>query len=220
MVYIGRMFRGRRIAVVVPCLDEADKVARTIRSVPGFVDAVLVVDDGSRDGTARVARKTGRRGLEVIVHGENRGVGAAIASGYARALELGADVIAVMAGDAQMDPLDLPRLLAPVVTGAADYAKGDRFLHPECRRVMPATRRFGNRVLSQLTRLGTGLSVHDSQCGYTAASRWAVSVVSPNLLLRLLARCAAERALRGVRALAGRERDVRAAALPAPFEPG
>ena len=96
------MFRQRVVAVVVPAFNEGDKIAATIRSVPGFVDQVIVVDDGSSDATAAIARRASRRAagrggrrVEVMVHGENRGVGAAIASGYARALALGADAIAV-----------------------------------------------------------------------------------------------------------------------------
>ncbi len=174
------MFRGRRIAVVVPALNEADKIARTIRSVPGFVDYVVVVDDASSDGTGRVAARTGRRNLEVLTHAANRGVGAAIATGYARALALGADVTAVMAGDAQMDPADLSRLLAPIVTGAADYAKGNRFAWPGGWRMMPLPRLLGNVVLSLLTRVCTGYGqVFDSQCGYTAASRRALTAIEP-----------------------------------------
>src|SRR6478736_3080520 len=130
---LGRVFRGRSVAVVVPAYNEADKIAATIRSIPGFVDHVIVVDDGSRDATAAVAQRSARRAagrggtrqVEVIVHERNRGVGAAIATGYARALARGADATAVMAGDGQMDPADLPRLLAPVLAGEADYAKGD-----------------------------------------------------------------------------------------------
>ena len=83
------MFRGHRIAVVVPAFNEVVKIARTVRSVPGFVDHVLVIDDASADGTGKRARRSQRRGLEVIRHPENRGVGAAIATGYARALEPG-----------------------------------------------------------------------------------------------------------------------------------
>src|SRR6188472_83213 len=111
------MFRGRVVAVVIPACNEADKIAATIRSVPAFVDHAIVVDDGSTDGTASVARGCA---CEVIVHDRNRGVGAAITTGYARALELGAQATVVMAGDGQMDPRDLPQLLAPVVDGEAD----------------------------------------------------------------------------------------------------
>jgi glycosyltransferase involved in cell wall biosynthesis len=174
--------RGKRIAVVVPAFNEADKIARTIRSVPGFVDHVLVVDDGSRDATARQAVRSARRGLEVVMHPANRGVGAAIATGYRRALELGADATAVMAGDAQMDPADLPRLLAPVLAGEADYAKGNRFAWPGCWRHMPMTRFLGNVVLSGLTRLACGYRVFDSQCGYTVASRSALVAIDPDAM--------------------------------------
>ena len=181
------MFRHRVVAVVVPAFNEGDKIAATIRSVPGFVDHVIVVDDGSRDATAAVARRAarraaGRRGrrVEVIVHPENRGVGAAIASGYTRALALDADAVAVMAGDGQMDPVDLPRLLAPVVDGAADYAKGNRFAWPGGWREMPPVRMAGNLALSWLTRLASGYrQLADSQCGYTVASRRALLAIGP-----------------------------------------
>src|SRR5512138_2144888 len=105
------MFRGHRIAVVVPAFNEAAKIARTLRSIPGFVDQVIVVDDASQDGTYRIARRSQRRGLMVLAHEHNRGVGAAIATGYAAAFRAGADVTAVMAGDSQMDPADLTTLL-------------------------------------------------------------------------------------------------------------
>ncbi|MEA2699730.1 MAG: hypothetical protein QOI66_4001, partial [Myxococcales bacterium] len=182
------MFRGRTVAVVVPAFNEADKLASSIRSIPGFIDTVIVVDDASTDGTARIAQRLarrtnngeGRRGLVVIAHPRNRGVGAAIASGYQRALELGVDVTVVMAGDGQMDPADLPRLLGPVVTGAADYCKGNRFAWPGCWRQMPAQRLFGNVALSLLTRLSSGYwDLFDSQCGYTAASRRALLAIDP-----------------------------------------
>ena len=182
------MFRGHRIAVVIPAFNEADKIAGTIRSVPGFVDHVIVVDDGSRDATAAVARRAARRAsrrgggreVEVLVHAQNRGVGAAIATGYARALALGADATAVMAGDGQMDPADLPRLLMPVVDGVADYAKGNRFAWPGGWRQMPAVRLAGSLALSWLTRAASGYwRLFDSQCGYTVASRKALAAIGP-----------------------------------------
>lgn len=175
--------RGQRIAVVIPAFNEADKIARTIRSVPGFVDHVLVVDDASHDGTARIAARSARRGLEVLMHPRNRGVGAAIATGYRRALALGADATAVMAGDAQMDPADLPQLLAPVLSGAADYAKGNRFAWGDCWRQMPLSRYLGNVALSMLTRVACGYRrLFDSQCGYTVASRAALRAIDPSTM--------------------------------------
>jgi glycosyltransferase involved in cell wall biosynthesis len=142
------------------------------------VDHVIVVDDTSTDGTARIARRSQRRGLEVLRHQRNRGVGAAIATGYARARVLGADVTAVMAGDSQMDPADLAALVGTVVSGRADYAKGNRFAWPGVCRVMPLPRLVGNFVLSHLTRLASGYThLFDSQCGYTAANREALDAI-------------------------------------------
>jgi glycosyltransferase involved in cell wall biosynthesis len=172
------MYKGLRIAVVVPAFNEAGKIARTLRSIPGFVDHVFVVDDASQDGTGRIARRSQRRGLVVLDHARNRGVGAAIATGYAAAYEIGAEVTAVMAGDSQMDPADLTALVEPVASGRVDYAKGNRFAWPGVLRVMPTSRMLGNVVLSHLTRLASGYGrVFDSQCGYTAANRRALSVI-------------------------------------------
>jgi len=185
------MFRGAKVAVVIPAYNEADKIAAAIRSVPGFVDHIIVVDDASSDGTGAVAQRSGRRSLgrgsrrsiETLVHPRNRGVGAAIATGYHRALALGVDATAVMAGDGQMDPADLPRLLLPVVTGAADYAKGNRFAWPGYWRAMPPHRLAGNIVLSLLTRVSSGYwRIFDSQCGYTVASRRALAAIDPDAM--------------------------------------
>jgi glycosyltransferase involved in cell wall biosynthesis len=169
--------------------------------VPGYVDHVIIVDDGSRDATTAVALAfcSGPR-VEVVVHGRNRGVGAAITTGYARALALDAQATAVMAGDGQMDPADLPALLAPVLDGAADYAKGNRFAWPGGWRMMPPVRLIGGAVLSWLTRLASGYwHVGDSQCGYTVASRRAITAIGADLFPRygypndLLARLGAAR---------------------------
>lgn len=179
------MIEGKRIAVVVPAFNEADKISWTVRSIPSYVDHLIVVDDGSRDATAARAEAAFRehdrgRGREVMRHSHNRGVGAAIATGYQRAVELDVDAVAVMAGDAQMDPRDLPALLAPVLSGTADYAKGNRFAWPDGARAMPFARRWGNWTLSWLTRFATGYpSLFDSQCGYTVASRQALHAIAP-----------------------------------------
>jgi glycosyltransferase involved in cell wall biosynthesis len=172
------MYRGRRIAVVIPAFNEERAVARTVRSVPGFVDHLLVVDDASTDRTASAVRRLRRRGLELLRHPANRGVGAAIASGYRAALALDVDVAAVMAGDGQMDPVDLPALLDAVLDDRCDYAKGNRFARPGTLRAMPLHRIVGNVVLSLITKLTSGhLTIFDSQCGYTAASRRALEVI-------------------------------------------
>jgi len=177
------VYRELRIAVVIPAFNERRKIADTVATVPDFVDHILVIDDASRDDTARQAELAalGRgepAGVEVIRHAANRGVGGAITTGYRRALALGADVAAVMAGDGQMDPRDLPALLDPIAAGDADYVKGNRFLHPAIWTTMPATRIVGNLVLSAATRVTSGYRhVFDSQCGYTAIHRAALATI-------------------------------------------
>jgi glycosyltransferase involved in cell wall biosynthesis len=172
------MFRALRLAVVVPAFNEERAIAATVAGIPAFVDHVLVVDDASTDATFAEAQRHSRRGLEVLRHAENRGVGAAIESGYRRALALGVDAAVVMAGDGQMDPADLPSLLEPLTAGRADYAKGNRFRSLEVLRAMPPTRIAGNVLLSLATKLTSGYRhVFDSQCGYTAASRRALEVI-------------------------------------------
>jgi glycosyltransferase involved in cell wall biosynthesis len=160
-----------QIAVVVPAYNESLHIERTLRSVPAFVDRIVVVDDGSQDATASVARGVGDARVHVLRHGRNRGVGAALKTGYHDAFGAGADLVAVMAGDGQMHPDDLLALLAPLLLGVADYTKGDRLSHPQVRARMPLARYVGNHLLSALTRLCTGVTVRDSQCGYTALSR-------------------------------------------------
>jgi glycosyltransferase involved in cell wall biosynthesis len=172
------MLQGARIAVIVPAYNESRLIARTLASVPSYVDHVVVVDDGSRDDTAARAQGHGDDRVEVLRHGANRGVGRTLATGYEAAFAQGADVAVVMAGDGQMDPRDLKRLLAPVLRGETDYAKGDRLGYPEANAHMPWTRWVGNHLLSWLTRWATGLEVRDSQCGYTALSRRAAERVA------------------------------------------
>lgn len=172
------MYGGCTVAVVMPAYNVQALVAEAIRSVPSFVDNIIVVDDGSDDGTAAAVRAVQREGLVQLRHIHNRGVGSAIATGYAEARHLGAEVVAVMAGDGQMDPSDLPAMLGPVVRGQADYTKGNRFLHPDVWRVMPRARLLGNVVLSLITRLTSGYwRLFDSQCGYTAISSRALAAI-------------------------------------------
>ena len=168
------MYQQLRIAVVIPAYNEAAAIAAVVASVPAYVDHVIVVDDASTDATAARGREAGdaRGATEVLVHDVNRGVGGAIVTGYRRALELGADAVAVMAGDGQMDPADLPSLLDPIVAGVADYVKGNRFAYPEVLWTMPRARLLGNVALSLLTRLTSGYHrLFDSQCGFTAVTR-------------------------------------------------
>jgi glycosyltransferase involved in cell wall biosynthesis len=166
------MLDGKTVAVVVPAFDEERLVATTISGIPGFVDRVYVVDDASRDGTAAAARSADDPRVNVLSHDRNAGVGAAIVTGYRRAIADGIDVACVMAADNQMDPADLERIAAPVARGEVDYAKANRLVSGEAWRVMPRSRYLGGAILSFLTKIASGYwHVADSQSGYTAASR-------------------------------------------------
>jgi glycosyltransferase involved in cell wall biosynthesis len=157
------------IAAVIPALDEAPRIARVVRGLPPVVARIVVVDDGSTDGTGAVARAADPR-VVVLRHERRRGVGAAIAAGALHARAAGAEVVVVLAGDGQMDVADLPAVLAPVLRGAADYVKGDRLLWPEGALAFPLDRLLGVIGLAALTRLATGAFVRDAQCGYCAFS--------------------------------------------------
>jgi glycosyltransferase involved in cell wall biosynthesis len=166
------MLEGKRVAVVVPAFDEEGLIATTLAGIPEFVDRVIVVDDASRDGTAAAAAGTGDERVQVITHEQNRGVGAAIVTGYQRAVEDGADVTCVMAGDNQMDPDDLQAIAGPVARDEVDYAKANRLFTGRAWELIPRNRYLGNAVLSLLTKIASGYwHVADSQSGYTAVSR-------------------------------------------------
>ncbi|HJQ26225.1 MAG TPA: glycosyltransferase family 2 protein [Blastocatellia bacterium] len=168
------MYRHRRIAVVMPIHDEEDRIKHAIARVPSFVDVIIAVDDASRDGTAARLQRIADERVVTIRHAANRGVGAATKTGYRRALATGADLIAVMDGDGQMDGRDLPALLDAAIAGA-DYVKGNRFLHRESLGAMPLARQAGNWLFSLLTRRAARCAVRlDAQCGYTVIRRAAL----------------------------------------------
>ena len=156
----------------MPAYNEERAIARAIRAVPGWIDQIIVIDDASTDRTPQRIEGCRAKRLDVIRHDTNRGVGAAIATGYDRVLKLGIDVAVVMAGDGQMDPGDLSRLLTPIADGQADYVKGNRFLDRLVWREMPLTRICGNLLLSMATKFTSGYRhIFDSQCGYSAITK-------------------------------------------------
>jgi glycosyltransferase involved in cell wall biosynthesis len=166
------VLEGKRVAVVVPAHDEEGLIGATLATIPELVDRVYVVDDHSQDETAARAQGAGDPRVEVISHARNEGVGAAIVTGYKRALAEGIDVVAVMAADGQMDPADLEQIAGAVARGEVDYAKANRLFTGQAWQLMPRHRYLGNAVLSMLTKIASGYwHVADSQSGYTAISR-------------------------------------------------
>lgn len=168
------MYKGKKIAVVVPAYNERELITQVITTMPGFVDRIYAVNDASTDDTGKILSKLAKNNsrLNVIQHEKNGGVGAAIMSGHKMALKDEMDVVAVMAGDGQMDPAILDKIIDPVVEGRADFAKGDRLSIAQHRDSMSAWRTFGNFILTFLTRIASGYwHMVDPQNGYTAISR-------------------------------------------------
>ncbi len=172
------MYRGKKIGVVVPAYNEEPHIAAVLECMPDFVDRVYVVDDASTDATNHIAKGYEDGRVAVICHEVNRGVGGAIVTGYQRCLSDDIDIAAVMAGDNQMDGVELPRLLDPIVDGVAGYAKGDRTSRREHLVGMSLWRRSGNWLLMWLTRIAVGnKKLMDPQNVYTAASRELLAVL-------------------------------------------
>lgn len=175
------MLDNKTIAVVIPAFNEESLIERTISGIPSFIDRIVVVDDCSRDNTvcrvnALVAKQSDR--IILIPHKENQGVGGAIASGYIWCRDHDIDMAVVMAGDAQMDPGDLPALLEPLLRNEYDYAKGNRLFTGDAWNQIPRVRYLGNAALSLLTKIASGYwHVADSQCGYTAINRKALAAI-------------------------------------------
>jgi glycosyltransferase involved in cell wall biosynthesis len=165
----SEMYKKKKIAVVVPAYNEEKLVRKTLGSMPGFVDRVYLVDDCSTDKTLEEAKKVRDKRIVFLRNTTNLGVGGAVLRGHESALKDNMDVSVVMAGDAQMDPVFLPKLLDAVIEEGCDYAKGNRFKSRSVIRKMPKHILFGNTVLSLLNKAATGYwSIFDPQNGYTA----------------------------------------------------
>jgi len=164
------VYEGRTVAVVVPAYNEEALVGSTVSGIPAFVDNIIVVDDCSKDETAVRAQNADKR-VEVIAHERNQGVGAAIVTGYRRAIAIDADVTCVMAADGQMDPDDLETLVRAIAIDETDYAKANRLFTGQAWQLIPRTRYLGNAALSFMTKIASGYwHVADSQSGYTAVN--------------------------------------------------
>ncbi len=182
------MYRDHTIAVVVPAYNEEQLIKRVIETMPDYVDKIVVVDDASQDDTAAVVRgyedQLGER-LVLLEHESNQGVGGAIATGYKWCRDHAIDATAVMAGDAQMDPDDLPALLEPVVDGEVDYAKGNRLFTGDAWQQIPKVRYLGNSAMSLLTKIASGYwHVADSQSGYTVINLKALKTIDWDKMYR------------------------------------
>ena len=157
----------RSVAVVIPAWNEAGKIGDVVRKVPGRWAATrIVVDDCSSDGTSEEAREAG---AEVVLrHERNRGVGAGIRSGLFEAKRLGLTHAAVLSGDDQHEPDELPRILVPLFAGEADFVQGSRWLPGGATPGIPPDRRWLTQLYPWLFRLASGFPITDGTNGMRA----------------------------------------------------
>ena len=161
---------GGGVWVVIPCYRVTAHITEVLAGIPAWVEGVVCVDDACPESSGDfVMSKTRDPRVRVLRLAGNLGVGGATLAGYALALEQGARIIVKLDGDGQMDPDYLPQLVAPILLGEADYAKGNRFTTALHLRAMPAVRTFGNAALSMIAKVSTGYwSVFDPTNGFTA----------------------------------------------------
>ncbi len=162
-----------RLVLQLPALNEEASIGSVLdalpRQIPGVGDiVVVVVNDGSTDRTAEIARE---HGAVVVTHSRNRGVGAAFRSGLTKATDLGADIVVTLDADGQFNPADIPQLIQPILAGEADFVSASRFKDPALVPVMPAAKRWGNAFMSRWVSTITGKRFYDVSCGFRAYSR-------------------------------------------------
>lgn len=158
------------IAVVIPCYLVEKHIAEVISKIPDIVQTIIVVDDYSPDGTGNILEGLAKNDPRILVisHSQNEGVGGATKSGYREALRRNADIVIKLDGDGQMDSSYLGELIEPILSGKAEYTKGNRFYDWSFVQTMPWERKIGNLGLSFLTKVASGYwNVFDPTNGFT-----------------------------------------------------
>jgi glycosyltransferase involved in cell wall biosynthesis len=160
-----------KLSVVIPCFNEAGTIERlldAVRRSPYPDKEMIVVDDGSTDGTRERLHELRDRIDRIVLHDRNRGKGAALRSGIAAAT---GDVVVIQDADLEYDPNEYPKLLAPIIEGRADVVFGSRFMGAEPHRVLYFWHRLGNGFLTLLSNMLTNLNLTDMETCYKAFRR-------------------------------------------------
>jgi dolichol-phosphate mannosyltransferase len=169
MNHAGLLTKEEKLCVVIPAYRVAGHIESVLKGIPDWIWKIIVVDDKSPDDLAARVESLHEKRVELVRHEKNQGVGGAVITGFSRAIELGATILIKMDGDGQMDPAFLPELLQPILSGRADFVKGNRFGRLESITRMPLHRRAGNLFWSFLAKLGSGYwNVFDPNNGYLA----------------------------------------------------
>jgi len=160
------------ISVVIPAYNEAKTITQVVNKVKSKASQVIVVDDGSTDQTAELARQAG---AEVTIHFLNRGQGAALQTGINFALSQGADIIVTFDADGQLEPSEIDQVIEPLLLGKFDVVLGSRFLGKENK--IPWNKKTVLKLAIWVTRLYTGLKLTDTHNGFRAFSRQAAEKI-------------------------------------------
>ena len=163
-----------RITAILPAFNEKLSIGSMVIETKKYVDRVIVVDDGSDDNTSEIAELAG---AEVIKHQPNKGKGAALKAGFNAAEN--SDIIVTLDSDGQHDPSEIPRIVAPIISGEADIVNGSRYLNGD-KKDTPHYRRIGQTVLDKATQINSGLKITDSQSGFRAFARHTLPIFKFN----------------------------------------
>jgi glycosyltransferase involved in cell wall biosynthesis len=160
------------LVAVVPAYNLDESIIELIDKLVLVVSHVILVDDKCpKNVGAFVENYYNDSRVQVVYNPQNLGVGGAVKNGYRTALELGADIVIKVDGDGQMDPSEIPNLVAPIIANQADYTKGNRFYTLKSLKVMPRKRLLGNSVLGIMNKFSTGYwNISDPNNGFTAIS--------------------------------------------------
>src|SRR3989338_2847030 len=167
------------IAVIIPCFKTKNSILNVISGIPENVDLIYVVDDGCPEKTGEFVKKNCQdRLVKVLTHQANKGAGGAVISGYQQAIVDGAMIIVKVDGDGQMNPALIPKFIKPILSGKADYVKGNRFFNQELLADMPGIRKIGNAILSFIIKGSSGYwDMMDPTNGYTAIHTTALKML-------------------------------------------
>jgi glycosyltransferase involved in cell wall biosynthesis len=159
-----------KIGVVIPCFNVKDQIVEVLTAIPDYVDVIVLIDDACPQETGKfVSESFTDTRMQIVFHETNLGVGGAVKTGYEISLRNSCDIVVKVDGDGQMNPLDIEKLIFPIVKGKADYSKGNRFADFKALRNMPNVRILGNAILSFLTKLSSGYhNIFDPNNGFTA----------------------------------------------------
>jgi len=162
------------IVAGMPVFNEEETIGTIVTIAMKYVDAVICVDDGSSDSSARIAESCG---AIVVRHRINRGYGGALKSLFKKAKEMNADALVLLDSDGQHEPEDIPKLLQPIIDGSDDFVIGSRFIDGGGGTDMPAYRRLGIKVITAASNMSRNISIKDTQSGFRAFSKRALNLL-------------------------------------------